>query len=141
MSCNQTPCGDLFQPPSRNNMSFIAIIELVVMGAVSVICGMDLYHVLDTKGSNLGFKEILNVIDDVLIVAAIIYIIYGLFCACASDKLRMGIYLFALGGIIAMVLIILELNGNSRDSLLFLILKFCIIFLLTWILWNQAARV
>ena len=140
MSCNQTPCGDLFQPPSRHNMSFIAIIELVVMGAVSVICGMDLYHVLDTKGSNLGFREILNVIDDVLIVAAIIYIIYGLFGACASDKLRMGIYLFALGGIIAMVLLIFEFQKSS-DSLLFLILKFCIIFLLTWILWNQAARV
>ena len=35
-------CGDLDRPPSRQNMSLIAIIELVVMLCVGILCGLDL---------------------------------------------------------------------------------------------------
>ena len=137
---NQTPCGDLYAPPSRNNLSLLAIIELVIMFAVAILCALDLFDFFDHGGSLKTITGILTLIDDIIIVAAICYIIYGLFCAFTSYQMKIGILLFVVGGILAMVVLILQIIYNTDNSILYKIFLFILFLYLTWILWNQAAR-
>jgi len=106
---NQTPCADLYSPPSRNNLSLLAIIELVIMLVVAILCALDLIDFFDHGGSLNHITGILTLIDDIIIVAAICYIIYGLFCAFTSYQMKIGILLFVVGGILAMVVLILQI--------------------------------
>jgi len=135
---NITPCGDIYQPPSRSNMSLVSIIELVIMGVVAVYSAIQLSAIFSKSSKEIGFLDVLNIIVDILIIAAIIYIIIGLFCMCGAEKIRMGIYLFALSGMLSMVLIIVDLKGGK--DIFLKILYFIVILILTWILWNQASR-
>ena len=134
--CNQTPCGDLYAPPSRNNLSLLAIIELVIMLVVAVLCAIELVHIF---GNKLDYIGILVLIDDIVIVAAICYIVYGLFCSFTGNQMKIGILLFVVGGILAMVILVLQISKGGQD-ILYKILQFILFLYLTWILWNQAAR-
>ena len=135
--CNQTPCGDLYAPPSRNNLSLLAIIELVIMLVVAVLCAIEIGNLFGKSG--LGTIGVLVLIDDIIIVAAICYIVYGLFCSFTGYQLKIGIMLFAVGGILAMVILVLQII-NNKDDFFYKILQFILFLYLTWILWNQAAR-
>ena len=137
--CNQTPCGDLYDPPSRNNLSLLAIIELVVMLVVAILCAIELVTFFN-KGGSFDTIGTLMLIDDILIVAAVCYIISGLFCAFSGNQMKIGILLFVIGGILAMVIIVLQLSGTTNSNVLYKILQFILFLYLTWILWNQAAR-
>ncbi len=137
---NITPCGDIYNPPSRNNMSLFAIIELVIMGVVAILCLIELVDCLGGIKKGFGTVQTLILIDDIIIVVAVCYLIYGLFFSLSSRNIRIGILLFVLGGILAMVVIVLQLGGSAKD-LLYKIMEFLIILFLTWVLWNQAARV
>ena len=44
---NQTPCRDIYNPPSRSNVSIFAIIELVVTGVVAILSLVELIDFLD----------------------------------------------------------------------------------------------
>ena len=138
--CNQTPCGDLYDPPSRNNLSLLAIIELVIMLVVAILCAIELVNTFTGTNSNFGTISILTLVDDILIVAAICYIISGLFCAFSGNQIKIGILLFVIGGILAMVIIVLQLSGTTNSNVLYKIFQFILFLYLTWILWNQAAR-
>ena len=139
-NCNQTPCGDLYNPPSRNNMSLFAIIELVIMIVISILCLIELVNCLGSIKKGFSTIQMLVIIDDILIVAAVCYLIYGLFCSLSARNIQIGILLFVIAGVLAMVIIILKLNGSS-GNVLYQIMQFIILLFLTWILWNQAARV
>ena len=134
---NQTPCGDLYAPPSRNNLSLLAIIELVIMLVVAILCAIEIGNLFGKSG--LGTIGVLVLIDDIIIVAAICYIVYGLFCSFTGYQLKIGIMLFAVGGILAMVILVLQIT-NNKDDFFYKILQFILFLYLTWILWNQAAR-
>ena len=136
--CNQTPCGDLYDPPSRNNLSLLAIIELVVMLVVAILCAIELVTFFN-KGGSFDTIGTLMLIDDILIVAAVCYIISGLFCAFSGNQMKIGILLFVVGGILAMVILVLQINKGGQD-IFYKILQFILLLYLTWILWNQAAR-
>ena len=140
MSCNQTPCGDMYQPPSRSNMSIFAIIELVIMMVVAVLCFVEVVRFIG-DGQKFDYIKFFVLVDDILAVAALCYIVYGLFCGFASSKLKWGIMLFVFAAILAMVIIVLEINKGVGDKIFYKIFQFCIYLFLAWILWNQAARV
>ena len=142
-NCNQTPCGDLYNPPSRNNMSLFAIIELVIMIVISILSLIELIDCLGKIKKGFGTIQMLVIIDDILIVAAVCYLIYGLFCSLSARNIQIGILLFVIAGVLAMVIIILKLNGSGsgNGNILYQIMQFLILLFLTWILWNQAARV
>jgi hypothetical protein len=140
---NQTPCGDMYQPPTRSNLTLFNIIELVIMFVVGVLCAVDLVNnVKVIREKNIGVVEILTFIDDIVVVCALVYIVIGLFCAFTNYQVKWGIFLFAVAGIVAMVIILLQIiNGHVQgDKLLVKILLFILYLFLTWILWNQAAR-
>ena len=139
MGCNQTPCGDLYQPPSKSNMSFFAIFELVIMIVVAVLCVVELIHFLG-DGEDFSVIKFLVLIDDILVVLALGYIVYGLFCGITSGKIKLGILLFAVAAILAMVIIVLELNQSTKN-VWYKIFQFCIYLFLAFILWQQAARI
>ena len=42
-------CGDLDSPPSRHNMSLLAIIELVIMGVVGIMCLIELVDIISSR--------------------------------------------------------------------------------------------
>ena len=139
MSCNNTPCGDMYQPPSRSNMSIFAIIELIIMMVVAVLCFVEVVRFIG-DGEKFGYLKFLVLVDDILAVAALCYIVYGLFCGITSTKLKLGIMLFALAAIVAMVIILLEINEGVGKKIFYKIFQFCIYLFLAWILWQQAAR-
>ena len=139
-NCNQTACGDLYNPPSRNNMSLFAIIELVIMIVISILSLIELIDCLGKIKQGFGTIQMLVIIDDILIVAAVCYLIFGLFCSLSARNIQIGILLFVIAGVLAMVIIVLKLNGSS-GNVLYQIMQFLILLFFTWILWNQAARV
>ena len=139
-NCNQTACGDLYNPPSRNNMSLFAIVELVIMIVISILSLIELVDCLGKIKQGFGTIQMLVIIDDILIVAAVCYLIFGLFCSLSARNIQIGILLFVIAGVLAMVIIVLKLNGSS-GNVLYQIMQFLILLFLTWILWNQAARV
>ena len=145
-TCNQTPCGDITSPPTRGNMSIFAIIELVIMGAVGVVCLVNLVKMIqeltDDKSSR-HFDEftILQIIVFVLIVAGLCFILIGLFCSISSYHIRTGIMCFCIGTIVAVVLTILIIyRGLEKDDLFFNICYIIFLIFLAYILWLQSGR-
>ena len=133
-----TPCGDIYQPPSRTNMSFFSIIQLVIMIIVSILCLYEFFDILRAKRyDTIGT---LTLIDDIIIVVGVCYLLYGLFCAASSRNIRIGMMLFVGGAVLAMVIIVLEILGTANKIWL-KIIQFIILLLLSFILWQQAARV
>ena len=137
---NQTPCGDMYQPPTRSNLSLFNIIELVIMLVVGILCAIELVDILQNI-KTIQLYGVLTLIDDILVVVALIYIVVGLFCGLSNYQIKWGIFLFACAGILAMVIIVLEINGSSGKNVWIKILQFILYLFLTWILWNQAARI
>ena len=139
---NQTPCGDIYNPPSRSNMSIFAIIELVIMGVIAVLSLVELLDFLSGDKDSNGMIQVLVIIDDIIIVAAVVYIIIGLFVSvCGGRNLKMGILCFIAAGILSMIILVLQISdGVKGKELLFSIFKFIIYLFLTFILWNQYTR-
>ena len=71
---------------------------------------------------------------------AVCYLLYGLFCAVSSRNIKIGILLFVVGAVLAMVIIALQINQGAKE-IWFKIFQFIILLFLTFILWQQAARV
>ncbi len=134
-NCGQSPCGDIYSPPSRHNMSLFAILELVVMIVVGILCCIELFDLF--KNDDMDLIVFLVLLDDVLVVCALAYIIYGLFWS--TLKVRTGIYLFFAGAVLAMVIIVLELDRGTK-KVLYKIAQFFIFLFLSYFLWKQANR-
>ena len=100
---------------------------------------MELIHFLG-DGEDFSVIKFLVFIDDILVVLALGYIVYGLFCGITSGKIKLGILLFAVAAILAMVIIALELNESTKN-VWYKIFQFCIYLFLAFILWQQAARI
>ena len=136
-------CGNLDSPPSRANMSLIAIIELVIMGVVGVLCLVDLIDLINylSKSNTWQVIQILQVIDYGLIVAGLCLIIIGLFCSISQYQIRTGILCFCIGAILAIVITILIINeGSNTRSLIFNICYIIMMTFLAWILWRQSGH-
>ena len=136
---NQTPCGDIYNPPSRSNLSIFAIIELVVMGVVAILSLVELFDFISGDKKSNDMIKMLIIIDDIVIVVAAAYLIVGLFFF-GGNKLRLGILCFIAAGILSMVILILQINEGVGDELLYSIFKFIIYLFLTFVLWKQFSR-
>ena len=138
---NVTPCGDIYNPPSRSNMSIFAIIEIVIMGVIAILCLMELFDFIENDKGGDDFIKFLVIVDDILIVVALCYIVIGLFFSfCGGSKLKMGILLFVAAGILAMIILILQINKGVGDEIWYKIFYLILILFLTFILFKQQAR-
>ena len=138
---NVTPCGDIYNPPSRSNMSLWAIIELVIMGVVSILCLCELFDFIQHDKKSGDLVKFLIIVDDILIVCAICYIVAGLFFSyCGGSKLKIGILLFVGAGILAMVILVLQISKGVGDEIWYKIFQLLLYLLLTFILWKQQER-
>ena len=136
-------CGDINRPPSRGNMSLIAIIELVIMGVVGILCAMDLYDMIRYMSDDhkWRFFEVLRVVEYVLIVAGLVFILIGLFCSPSQRQIYTGIICFLVGTILAIILMVLHILDVDKGDDENMIYNICYIILLTflaWILWKQS---
>ena len=133
-------CGDLDRPPSRQNMSLIAIIELVVMLVVGILCALDLVDLINYTRT-WDFWPILRAVEDGLIVAGLVLVIIGLFCSISQYQIRSGILCFCIGAIISIVITILYIHdGNTKQSLFYNICYIIFMVFLAWILWRQSGH-
>ena len=122
-------------------MSIFAIIELVIMGVVSLICLVELFDFIAHDKGGGGLIKFLVIIDDILIVCAICYIIAGLFLSiCGGGKLKIGILLFVGAGILAMVILVLQIIKGVGDEIWYKILQLILYLFLTFVLWKQQER-
>ena len=146
-SCQQTPCGDITRPPSKDNMSIFAIIEIVAMVAVGVICLINLFDVirdLTDSNKNHKFDEIvlLQIIVSALIVIGLGFIIYGFICEFGFYSIRTGIGFFCAGTIVAIVLTVLIIHkGRNQDDIWYNICYIIFLVFLAYVLWIQSRKV
>ena len=133
-------CGDLDRPPSRQNMSLIAIVELVVMLCVGIVCGLDLVNLIDT--TNIwDFWPILRAIRDAFVVAGLVLVLVGLFCSISQYQIRSGILCFCIGTIISVVMTIFGISKHDTGQSLFYNICYIIFMIfLAWILWRQSGH-
>ena len=137
---NVTPCGDIYNPPSRSNVSIFAIIEIVIMGVVAILSLIELVDYINGDKDCSGMIKTLVFVDDIAIVIAGVYVIIGLFFL-GGSKTRIGILCFIFAGILSMVILVLQINEGVGDELLYSIFKFIIYLFLTFILWKQYSRI
>ena len=132
-------CGDLDRPPSRSNMSLFAIIELVIMGVCGVLCLIELINMFNSNTKLNEVWTIIQIVVDILIVAGLVFVIYGLFCAPSPSPIRTGIICFVVGAILSLVSLVYQLvagAGLTVYGLCYMIL----LFFLAYILWRQSAH-
>ena len=135
-------CGDLDRPPSRQNMSLIAIIELVVMLCVGIVCGLDLVDLFDVNRWELW--EILRAVRDALCVVGLVLIIIGLFFSISQYQIRSGTLCFCIGAILSVVIMVFMLlykeNRSSNQGVAYCIFYIVLNIFLAWILWRQSGH-
>ena len=135
-------CGDLDRPPSRQNMSLIAIIELVVMLCVGIICGLDLVDLFDINRWELW--EIIRAVRDALCVVGLVLVIIGLFFSISQYQIRSGTLCFCIGAILSVVIMVFMLlykeNRSSDQGVAYCIFYIVLNVFLAWILWRQSGH-
>ena len=135
-------CGDLDRPPSRQNMSLIAIIELVVMLCVGIICGLDLVDLFDINRWELW--EIIRAVRDALCVVGLVLVIIGLFFSISQYQIRSGTLCFCIGAILSVVIMVFMLLDKntyySNKSKAYCIFYIVLNIFLAWILWRQSGH-
>ena len=137
--CNSA-CGDLERPPSRNNMSICAIIELIVMAICGILCLEQLIRIFNS-GADLGNAWILiTVIIDFLIVVGLVLVLVGLFCATSASSIRSGVFCFCIGAIASVVLIIYYIVAGSDRLTFENFLYIVLLIFLSYILWIQSGH-
>ena len=136
--CVQNGCEFIYNPPSKSNMGLFQIIELVIMGACGILCGVGLYDLLQVRDLDSVYL-ILSIVADVLIVAGLVLVLWGLFCG-TSNQVRSGIICFVIGSIVFAVYIILF--GIKTKSVRFMeIIDVIILVFISYVLWIQASRI
>ena len=136
--CVQNGCEFIYNPPSKSNMGLFQIIELVIMGACGILCGVGLYDLLQVRNLDSVYL-ILSIVADVLIVAGLVLVLWGLFCG-TSNQVRSGIICFVIGSIVFAVYIILF--GIKTKSVRFMeIIDVIILVFVSYVLWIQASRI
>ena len=135
-------CGDLDRPPSRQNMSLIAIIELVVMLCVGIICGLDLVDLFDINRWELW--EIIRAVRDALCVVGLVLVIIGLFFSISQYQIRSGTLCFCIGAILSVVIMVFMLlykeNRSSDQGVAYCIFYIVLNVFLAWILWRHSGH-
>ena len=137
-------CGNLDSPPSRQNMSLIAIIQLVIMICVGIVCLVELVTVIQ-YGSSWTLIPILKVVVDGLIVIGLVLVLIGLFCSPSQYQIRSGILCFCVGAILSIVVTILVLlkvdkSYNQTSTVGYNICYVIVLVIVSWILWRQSGH-
>ena len=134
--------GNLDSPPSRHNMSLLAIIELVIMGVVGIMCLIELVDTINYSNPKYWtIIEYLKVVVDALIVIGLILILIGLFCSPSQYQIRSGILCFCIGTIICIVITVLVImNKQNKDRLFYNICYIILLLFLACILWRQSGH-
>ena len=134
-----TPCGDMYIPPSRTNMSLFSIIQLSIMGLVTISCFYELVDINIIRQKYHTF-DILTLIDDIIILAGTFYLLYSLFFAASSRNIRIGMILFVIGAVLAMIIIVYEIMEGYTREIWLKIIQFIVLLFLSFILYQQATR-
>lgn len=132
-------CGDLESPPSRSNITFWAIIEIVAMGVVGVLCCMNLidffnYH----SGRNLSAWDVIFIVVNAVVVVGLVFIILGL-CMPKASAVKTGITCFLIGCICFLVLIIYGLTQGDKFNF-WSLCEIIVMVFLAYILWKQSSH-
>ena len=140
--CVITSCGDLDSPPSRHNMSLLAIIELVIMAVVGIMCLIELVDTINYSNPKYWtIIEYLKVVVDALIVIGLILILIGLFCSPSQYQIRSGVLCFCIGTIISIVITVLVIiRKEEKDRLFYNICYIILLVFLASILWRQSGH-
>jgi len=138
-------CGNLDSPPSRQNMSLIAIIQLVIMICVGIVCLVEVVTMIQTDSFTWSLIPILKIVVDGLIVVGLVLILIGLFCSPTQYQIRTGILCFCVGAILSVVVTILALVGADKHykqtaTVGYNICYVIVLVIVSWILWRQSGH-
>ena len=96
---------DLEVPPSKNNLSVINIIQLIIMVCIGLEAGKGVFDLF--KLGRFSIIDLIKIIVDALIFVGFALAAYGFFTD-KSDSMKNGFKLFWYGLIAALVIFILD---------------------------------
>ena len=96
---------DFERPPTKNNLSILNIIQLVIMAFIGIEAGNGLFKIF--KFGHFSIIDLIKIVVDGLVLVGVLVSAYGLF-ADKSDSMKTGFGLFFLGMLGYLVLYILD---------------------------------
>jgi hypothetical protein len=96
---------DLERPPTKNNLSVINIIQLVVMLFIGCEAAKGVFDLF--KFSHFSIIDLIKIVIDLVVLAGVVISAYGLFTD-NSDSMKTGFVLFFYGMLGVLVVFILD---------------------------------
>ena len=120
---------NLERPPSRNNLSIVNIIQLILMLYLGCIAGYNLYSILSQM--KFSFSNLLEILIDSLLFIGILISFYGIFVE-NNGYLKGGFLIFCSGCALLLIKIIIDWikSGFSFKPLIDLLISLFMIYII-----------
>ena len=125
--------NELERPPSRNNITVVSIIELIVIVAIGLESGKDLFDTF--KAGSYSFIDLIKIVVDLVVFVGFILAAYAFFTDNNSSLYKNGYQLFFFGclGLLILCLLGLLKDGFSLGHLI----KFLLFAFVVYIIYMQ----
>lgn len=133
-------CGNMSDPPNRQNMTVWAYIEIgiFIVYGVLAIAGVWLF-IKNFGSSDKKFQFIIQFISNIFVLIAFVYTIWG-FCKDDRAKLKYGLYSFLTGFVFDLVVFILGVIFTFQTFFIISIIKAGVGGFLCWMLYLQQKK-
>ena len=118
--------NELERPPSRNNLTVVGIIELIIIVIIGFESGKDLFDTF--KAGSFSFADLIKIVVDLVVFVGFVISAYA-FCTQNGSLLKNGYQLFFYGcvGLLILVLLGVVKDGFSLGKLInFLLCAFVV---------------
>ena len=96
---------DLERPPSKNNLTVVNIVQLIIMAFIGFEAGNGLFKIF--KFGHFSVIDLIKIVVDGLVLVGVLVSAYGLFTD-KSDSMKTGFTLFFFGMLGVLVLYVLD---------------------------------
>ena len=127
---------ELERPPSKNNLTVVNIVQLIIMAFIGIEAGNGLFKIF--KIGNFSVIDLIKIVVDGLVLVGVLVSAYGLFTD-KSDSMKTGFTLFFFGMLGFLVLYVLDWirGGFGVGSLL----EFLLDAFITYVIYIQTPHI
>ena len=127
---------ELERPPSKNNLTVVNIVQLIIMAFIGIEAGNGLFKIF--KIGNFSVIDLIKIVVDGLVLVGVLLSAYGLFTD-KSDSMKTGFTLFFFGMLFLLVLYVLDWirGGFGVGSLL----EFLLDAFITYVIYIQTPHI
>lgn len=136
MDSMENTMRELERPPSKNNLTVVNIVQLIIMAFIGIEAGNGLFKIF--KIGNFSVIDLIKIVVDGLVLVGVLLSAYGLFTD-KSDSMKTGFTLFFFGMLFLLVLYVLDWirGGFGVGSLL----EFLLDAFITYVIYIQTPHI